>query len=82
MLLTNDLNMAFFFFPLPLFQAFVPDTPHILSLMPNFRTSTLNLKWSDNGSDFPYGLDALWQIQILRKEAMEVVTQVSPFLLL
>ncbi|NWR21384.1 LIFR factor, partial [Emberiza fucata] len=57
--------------------AFVPVTPHILSLMPDFPTSTLNLKWSDNGSVFPYGLDVLWQIQILRKEAMEVVTQVT-----
>ncbi|NXT69479.1 LIFR factor, partial [Chaetops frenatus] len=57
--------------------SFVPVTPHILSLTPDFPTSTLNLKWSDSGSVFPYGLDALWQIQILRKEAMEVVTQVT-----
>ncbi|XP_009459407.1 PREDICTED: leukemia inhibitory factor receptor-like, partial [Nipponia nippon] len=56
---------------------FVPLTPHILSLTPDFSTSTLNLKWSDNGSVFPYGLDAFWQIQILRKEAMEEVTQVT-----
>ncbi|KAM6035223.1 leukemia inhibitory factor receptor-like isoform 2-T6 [Theristicus caerulescens] len=57
--------------------SFVPHTPHILSLTPDFSTSTLNLKWSDNGSVFPYGLDAFWQIQILRKEAMEEVTQVT-----
>ncbi|NXD55510.1 LIFR factor, partial [Corvus moneduloides] len=57
--------------------SFVPATPHILSLTPDFPTSTLNLKWSDNGLVFPYGLDALWQIQILRKEAMEEVTQVT-----
>uniref|UniRef100_A0A8B9G6E4 Leukemia inhibitory factor receptor n=1 Tax=Amazona collaria TaxID=241587 RepID=A0A8B9G6E4_9PSIT len=47
---------------------FVPLTPRILSLTPDFSTSTLNLKWSDNGLIFPYGLDAFWQIQILRKE--------------
>nr|XP_009477633.1 PREDICTED: leukemia inhibitory factor receptor [Pelecanus crispus] len=57
--------------------SFVPLTPHILSLTPDFSTSTLNLKWSDNGSVFPYGLDAFWQIQILRKEAMEKVTQAT-----
>ncbi|XP_009875293.1 PREDICTED: leukemia inhibitory factor receptor-like, partial [Apaloderma vittatum] len=56
--------------------SFVPLTPRILSLTPDFSTSTLNLKWSDNGSIFPYGLDAFWQIQILRKETMEKVTQV------
>uniref|UniRef100_A0A8C5TN57 Leukemia inhibitory factor receptor n=1 Tax=Malurus cyaneus samueli TaxID=2593467 RepID=A0A8C5TN57_9PASS len=57
--------------------SFVPVTPRILSLTPDFSTSTLNLKWSDNGSVFPYGLDALWQIQILRKETMEEVTKVT-----
>ncbi|NXL34955.1 LIFR factor, partial [Glaucidium brasilianum] len=57
--------------------SFVPLTPRILSLTPDFSTSTLNLKWSDNGSVFLYGLDAFWQIQILRKEAMEKVTQVT-----
>uniref|UniRef100_A0A8B9PL09 Leukemia inhibitory factor receptor n=1 Tax=Apteryx owenii TaxID=8824 RepID=A0A8B9PL09_APTOW len=57
--------------------SFVPLTPHILSLTPDFSTSTLNLKWSDNGSVFPYGLDAFWQIEILRKETMEKVTQVT-----
>ncbi|XP_033928668.1 leukemia inhibitory factor receptor [Melopsittacus undulatus] len=56
---------------------FVPLTPRILSLTPDFSTSTLNLKWSDNGLIFPYGLDAIWQIQILRKEATEKVTQVT-----
>ncbi|NWS40451.1 LIFR factor, partial [Probosciger aterrimus] len=56
---------------------FVPLTPRILSLTPDFSTSTLNLKWSDNGLIFPYGLDAFWQIQILRKEATEKVTQVT-----
>ncbi|KAM6105695.1 LOW QUALITY PROTEIN: leukemia inhibitory factor receptor-like [Pterocles gutturalis] len=55
---------------------FVPHTPRILSLTPDFSTSTY-LKWSDNGSSFAYGLDAFWQIQILRKEAMEKVTQVT-----
>uniref|UniRef100_A0A8C0EWV8 Leukemia inhibitory factor receptor n=1 Tax=Bubo bubo TaxID=30461 RepID=A0A8C0EWV8_BUBBB len=48
--------------------SFVPLAPRILSLTPDFSTSTLNLKWSDNGSVFLYGLDAFWQIQILRKE--------------
>ncbi|XP_062456609.1 leukemia inhibitory factor receptor [Rhea pennata] len=57
--------------------SFVPLTPHILSLTPDFSTSTLNLKWSDNGSVFPYGLDAFWQIEILRKETMEKVAQVT-----
>ncbi|KFO10380.1 Leukemia inhibitory factor receptor, partial [Balearica regulorum gibbericeps] len=57
--------------------SFVPLTPRILSLTPDFSTSTLNLKWIDNGSVFPYGLDAFWQIQILRKEVMEKVTQVT-----
>ncbi|XP_074667753.1 leukemia inhibitory factor receptor [Strix aluco] len=57
--------------------SFVPLAPRILSLTPDFSTSTLNLKWSDNGSVFLYGLDAFWQIQILRKEAMEKVTQVT-----
>ncbi|NXM74696.1 LIFR factor, partial [Serilophus lunatus] len=56
---------------------FVPVTPRILSLTPDFSTSTINLKWSDNGSVFPYGLDAFWQIQILRKETMEKVTEVT-----
>lgn len=56
---------------------FVPLAPRILSLTPDFSTSTLKLKWSDNGSVFPYGLGAFWQIQILRKEAMEKVTQVT-----
>ncbi|XP_069736180.1 leukemia inhibitory factor receptor [Phaenicophaeus curvirostris] len=56
--------------------SFVPLTPRILSLTPDFSTSTLNVKWSDNGSLFPYGLDALWQIQILRGEAIEKVIQV------
>ncbi|KFP75207.1 PREDICTED: leukemia inhibitory factor receptor, partial [Acanthisitta chloris] len=57
--------------------SFVPLTPRILSLTPDFSTSTLNVKWSDNGSVFPYGSDAIWQIQILRKEAMENVTQAT-----
>ncbi|OXB60511.1 hypothetical protein ASZ78_009727, partial [Callipepla squamata] len=57
--------------------SFVPLTPHILSLTPDFSTSTLTLKWSDNGSTFPYGLDASWQIEILRKEPMENVTHES-----
>ncbi|NWJ08652.1 LIFR factor, partial [Crypturellus undulatus] len=56
--------------------SFIPLAPHILSLTPDFSTSTLNLKWSDNGSVFPYGLDAFWQIEILRKETMEKVTEV------
>ncbi|XP_027490546.1 leukemia inhibitory factor receptor [Corapipo altera] len=56
---------------------FIPVTPRILSLTPDFSTSTLNLKWSDNGSVFPDGLGAVWQIQILRKETMEKVTQVT-----
>lgn len=76
-MLTNDSNMVF---SPSLFQGFVPLAPRILSLTPDFSTSTLKLKWSDNGSVFPYGLGAFWQIQILRKEAMEKVTQVSPFL--
>ncbi|KAI6058094.1 Leukemia inhibitory factor receptor [Aix galericulata] len=57
--------------------SFIPLAPHILSLTPDFPTSTLTLKWSDNGSIFPYGLDAFWQIEILRKETMEKVTQVT-----
>ncbi|NXU59527.1 LIFR factor, partial [Turnix velox] len=57
--------------------SFVPLTPRILSLTPDFSTSTLNLKWSDNGSAFPYGLDAVWQIQIFRKEGVEKVTYYS-----
>lgn len=73
------MTLILLFFP-SLFQVFVPLTPRILSLTPDFSTSTLNLKWSDNGLIFPYGLDAFWQIQILRKEATEKVTQVGPFL--
>uniref|UniRef100_A0A6G1RH20 Leukemia inhibitory factor receptor alpha n=1 Tax=Hypotaenidia okinawae TaxID=2861861 RepID=A0A6G1RH20_9GRUI len=57
--------------------SFVPLAPHNLSLTPDFSTSTLNLKWIDNGSHFPYGLDAYWQIQVLRKEVKEQVTQVT-----
>ncbi|XP_054040029.1 leukemia inhibitory factor receptor-like [Rissa tridactyla] len=57
--------------------SFVPLTPHVLSLTPEFSTFTLSLKWSDNESVFPYGLDAFWQIEILHKEAMEKVTQVT-----
>uniref|UniRef100_U3IIJ1 Leukemia inhibitory factor receptor n=1 Tax=Anas platyrhynchos platyrhynchos TaxID=8840 RepID=U3IIJ1_ANAPP len=57
--------------------SFIPLAPHILSLTPDFPTSTLTLKWSDNGSIFPYGLDAFWQIEILRKETMEKVTEVT-----
>ncbi|NXH15782.1 LIFR factor, partial [Bucco capensis] len=57
--------------------SFVPLTPRILFLTPDFSTATLNLKWSDNGSVFPYGLDAFWQIQILHKEVMEEVTQIT-----
>uniref|UniRef100_A0A8C9F5A3 Leukemia inhibitory factor receptor n=1 Tax=Pavo cristatus TaxID=9049 RepID=A0A8C9F5A3_PAVCR len=64
---------------LPLFShfSFVPLTPRILSLTPDFSTFTLTLKWSDNGSAFPYGLDASWEIEILRKETMEDVTRES-----
>lgn len=69
----------FGFFSCPLFQAFVPLAPRILSLTPDFSTSTLTLKWSDNGSAFPYGVDASWEIEILRKETMEDVTRVSSF---
>ncbi|NWX82500.1 LIFR factor, partial [Nothoprocta pentlandii] len=54
--------------------SFVPLAPRILSLTPDFSTYTLNLKWSDNGSVFPYGLDAFWQIEILRRDTMEKVT--------
>uniref|UniRef100_A0A8C9F713 Leukemia inhibitory factor receptor n=1 Tax=Pavo cristatus TaxID=9049 RepID=A0A8C9F713_PAVCR len=57
--------------------SFVPLTPRILSLTPDFSTFTLTLKWSDNGSAFPYGLDASWEIEILRKETMEDVTRES-----
>ncbi|XP_072215228.1 leukemia inhibitory factor receptor-like [Excalfactoria chinensis] len=57
--------------------SFVPFTPRILSLTPDFSTFTLTLKWSDNGSAFPYGLDASWEIEVLRKETMEDVTRES-----
>uniref|UniRef100_A0A8C9F5D1 Leukemia inhibitory factor receptor n=1 Tax=Pavo cristatus TaxID=9049 RepID=A0A8C9F5D1_PAVCR len=76
-LLTNNLNMFVVFFPALSSQAFVPLTPRILSLTPDFSTFTLTLKWSDNGSAFPYGLDASWEIEILRKETMEDVTRES-----
>lgn len=46
--------------------SFVPLAPRILSLTPDFSTFTLTLKWSDNGSAFPYGLDASWEIEVLR----------------
>ncbi|XP_075788631.1 leukemia inhibitory factor receptor [Pelodiscus sinensis] len=57
--------------------SFIPLTPQILSLSPDFSTYTLYLEWNDSGSVFQYELDAHWQIQILRKETMETVTLVN-----
>ncbi|XP_074851735.1 leukemia inhibitory factor receptor isoform X2 [Carettochelys insculpta] len=57
--------------------SFIPFTPQILSLSPDFSTYTLHLKWNDTGSVFQYDLDAHWQIQILHKETMETVTLVN-----
>lgn len=74
-LLTNDLVD---FFVCLFFQAFIPVTPQILSLTPDFSTEMLYLKWKDGGSAFPFDLDATWQIEVLRKETLERVAQVSP----
>ncbi|XP_019373484.1 PREDICTED: leukemia inhibitory factor receptor [Gavialis gangeticus] len=57
--------------------SFVPLTPQILSLTPDFSTEMLYLKWKDGGSAFPFDLDATWQIEVLRKETLERVTQVT-----
>ncbi|XP_062984206.1 leukemia inhibitory factor receptor [Elgaria multicarinata webbii] len=51
----------------------VPRAPVILRLTPNFFSDTFELEWYDGGSDFPYEMDATWQIQILRKDPMEEV---------
>ncbi|XP_053152319.1 leukemia inhibitory factor receptor-like [Hemicordylus capensis] len=53
----------------------VPLTPRIERLSANFSTQTLILEWKDGGAAFPYELDALWEIQILRKDPMEEVAR-------
>lgn len=53
--------------------SFVPPTPHISSLTPDFSKDTLFLGWSDGGAVFPQKLSATWEIQILRKDPMEEV---------
>ncbi|XP_066470563.1 leukemia inhibitory factor receptor-like [Tiliqua scincoides] len=55
--------------------SFVPPTPHIYSLTPDFSTNTLFLEWKDGGAVFPQKLSATWEIQILRKDPMEEVAQ-------
>ncbi|XP_051006891.1 leukemia inhibitory factor receptor [Acomys russatus] len=55
----------------------IPDTPEILALSPDFRTSMLLLKWSDKGSAFPYPSNATWEIKVLRSRSMETVKLVS-----
>ncbi|XP_038600340.1 leukemia inhibitory factor receptor [Tachyglossus aculeatus] len=51
----------------------IPVTPRILSLIPEFSTSTLYLKWNDNGSAFPHSSRASWEIKVMHKENMEVI---------
>uniref|UniRef100_A0A1W7RG99 Leukemia inhibitory factor receptor n=1 Tax=Agkistrodon contortrix contortrix TaxID=8713 RepID=A0A1W7RG99_AGKCO len=51
----------------------VPLMPHIHRLTPDFLADTLVLEWSDGGSVFPYKIDCIWQIQILRKDPMEEI---------
>ncbi|XP_006874738.1 PREDICTED: leukemia inhibitory factor receptor [Chrysochloris asiatica] len=55
----------------------IPDTPEILNLSAEFSTSTLHIKWNDKGSIFPHHSNAIWQIKILRKKRMEIVTIVT-----
>ncbi|KAF7243988.1 Leukemia inhibitory factor receptor [Varanus komodoensis] len=50
--------------------SFIPPTPKIHSLTPNYITDKLDLEWYDGGSAFPYEIDATWEIQILRKDPM------------
>ncbi|XP_012414374.1 leukemia inhibitory factor receptor [Trichechus manatus latirostris] len=52
----------------------IPDTPEILNLSADFSTSTIHIKWNDKGSVFPHHSDVIWQIKILRKKKMEIVT--------
>ncbi|KAM4875879.1 leukemia inhibitory factor receptor [Thomomys bottae] len=52
---------------------FIPDTPEILSFSADFPTSTLFLEWNDKGSDFPYHMNIIWEIKILRTERKELV---------
>ncbi|XP_060617394.2 leukemia inhibitory factor receptor [Anolis sagrei] len=57
--------------------AFVPPTPHIHRLTPDFISDTLELEWYDRGSDFEHDLDATWEIQILYKDPMEEVALIT-----
>lgn len=59
------------------FEALIPDTPEILNLSADFSTSTLHLKWNDQGSVFPHHSNVIWEIKILRKENKEVIKLVS-----
>ncbi|XP_049718521.1 leukemia inhibitory factor receptor isoform X3 [Elephas maximus indicus] len=52
----------------------IPDTPEILNLIADFSTSALHIKWNDKGSAFPHHSNVTWQIEILRKKKMEIVT--------
>ncbi|KAH0627898.1 hypothetical protein JD844_008452 [Phrynosoma platyrhinos] len=56
---------------------FVPPTPRIHRLTPDFISDTLELEWYDGGSNFPYEIDASWEIQILYKDPMEEVTLIT-----
>ncbi|XP_074058750.1 leukemia inhibitory factor receptor [Macrotis lagotis] len=52
----------------------VPATLQNFNLTADFSTSTLYLKWNDNGSAFPYHSNVIWEIIVLYKEDMEVAT--------
>ncbi|KAJ7335040.1 hypothetical protein JRQ81_012981 [Phrynocephalus forsythii] len=56
---------------------FIPPTPHIDRLTPDYISDTFELEWYDGGSAFPYEMDATWEIQILYNDPMEEVDLVT-----
>ncbi|XP_074138724.1 leukemia inhibitory factor receptor [Sminthopsis crassicaudata] len=52
----------------------VPATLQDFNLTADFSTSTLYLKWNDNGSVFPHHSSIIWEIIVQYKENMEVAT--------
>ncbi|XP_020651367.3 leukemia inhibitory factor receptor [Pogona vitticeps] len=52
-------------------KALVPTTPQIHELTPDYISDTLEVKWYEGGSAFPYELNAIWEIHILHKKPLK-----------
>ncbi|MEE6458061.1 hypothetical protein FKM82_000167 [Ascaphus truei] len=55
---------------------YIPYTPHILSLVAD-EMYTLYVEWSVDSSNFLNDVDIQWEVEILRSENMDIVSNVS-----